>query len=489
MRTLLHRQSEIGEISVSQVWIDPKSRDDIPQILRGLQYVYTKPLYRDRIFSELEKLIGKGIRTHTGRPGMELWRIFVLGVLRLNLDLDYDRLQELANQHLTIREMLGHGEWDKHYYEMQTLKDNICLFTPEILDRINQIVIEAGHGLIKKKEVGLKSRCDSFVVKTNVHFPTDINLLYDAMRKALELTAQQCQSKGMTQWRQFEHHLRKIKKSFRQAQASKLGSGKNPDQKIKRVQKAHQDYLQLGQTYLKKIEETLAVLQTYSLSVVDFARMEIILSFIQHAKRQIDQISRRVLKGEVIPHSEKVFSLFEPHTEWISKGKAGVPVELGVRVCILEDSHQFILHHHVMTQQTDDKVAVQMVQEAKVRYPHLASVSYDRGFYSPENVRQLQTIVEAVALPKKGRLTNEQQQQEQTEKFLYAKRGHSAIESAIHGLDVHGLDQCPDHGLKAFERYVALAITSRNIQRVGAILQHQAYRLFLLRQRRSLLAA
>ena len=59
--------------------------------------------------------------------------------------------------------------------------------------------------------------------------------------------------------------------------------------------------------------------------------------YMAHVERQIDQIRRRVLQGEVIPHHEKVFSIFEPHTEWIVKGKVGVPVELGLRVCILED--------------------------------------------------------------------------------------------------------------------------------------------------------
>lgn len=61
--------------------------------------------------------------------------------------------------------------------------------------------------------------------------------------------------------------------------------------------------------------------------------------FCAHAERQIDQITRRVIKGEKIPHEAKLFSWFEPHTEWINKGKAGVPVELGVRVCILEEAN------------------------------------------------------------------------------------------------------------------------------------------------------
>ena len=74
--------------------------------------------------------------------------------------------------------------------------------------------------------------------------------------------------------------------------------------------------------------------------------------FIDHGWRQIDQIRRRVIEDERIPHEEKVFSVFEEHTEWVSKGKAGVPVELGLRVCVLEDQFGFILHHRVMEQQT-----------------------------------------------------------------------------------------------------------------------------------------
>ncbi len=80
---------------------------------------------------------------------------------------------------------------------------------------------------------------------------------------------------------------------------------------------------------------------------------------------------RRVILGEVIAHAEKVFSVFETHTEWISKGKAGVPVELGVRVGVMEDQHRFVLHHRVMAGETDDKVAVVIVRDTKHRFADL----------------------------------------------------------------------------------------------------------------------
>jgi hypothetical protein len=188
---------------------------------------------------------------------------------------------------------------------------------------------------------------------------------------------------------------------------------------------------------------------------------------------QIDQIRRRVIEGEVIEHAEKVFSIFQPHTEWISKGKAGVPVELGVKVCILEDQHQFILHHKVMQQLSDDQVAVEMVAQAKKRFPSLAVCSFDKGFHNKDNQEKLKEQLELVVLPRKGKLSRQAKQSESAPEFVRARRAHSAVESAINGLEVHGLDVCLDHGIEGFKRYVAWAVLARNIHRIGAILWQQ----------------
>ncbi len=114
-------------------------------------------------------------------------------------------------------------------------------------------------------------------------------------------------------------------------------------------------------------------------------------------------IVRRVLNHESIPHNEKVFSLFERHTEWISKGKAGTPVELGLRVCVLQDQFGFTLHHLVMEKQTDDQVTVPIAEGAKQRFPQVSQVSYDRGFWSKENLEKLEELLDRAVLPKKGR--------------------------------------------------------------------------------------
>lgn len=168
---------ELGEIDVSQIKFDLRSRDDIPKILRGLQHLYMNEELRQSVFALLESEIAPKVDKSTGRPGMTLWSILVCGVLRLDLNADYDRLHELVNQHKTLREMLGHHLYDEDKkYVYQTLVENVNLLTPELLDKINQIIVSGGHALLKKGAGVLRGRCDSFVVETDVHFPTDINL-------------------------------------------------------------------------------------------------------------------------------------------------------------------------------------------------------------------------------------------------------------------------------------------------------------------------
>ena len=180
---------QLGELGIDRIELDPKSRDDVPQVLRGLQHLYCTPELRDEVFGILASVVPEKISPDIGRPGMELWKILVLGTLRLSLNWDYDRLHEMVNQHRTIRQMLGHGWTDEQAtYALQTLKDNVSLLTPEVLDRINQVVVKAGHHVLGKDE-DLRGRCDSFVVETDVHYPTDINLLWDAMRKIITLIA------------------------------------------------------------------------------------------------------------------------------------------------------------------------------------------------------------------------------------------------------------------------------------------------------------
>jgi len=474
MRIVLNPQMQFGAVDISKIVFDPKSRDDTPQVLRGLQYIYSNLDLREEAFKILEDNIAPKKDKKNGRPGMELWKIFVLAVVRVNLNIDYDRLHDLANNHNVMRQMMGHANlFDRTYYELQTIKDNVPLLTPEILDKINQVVVKAGHKLLKKKDLDpLEVRCDSFVVETNVHYPTDINLLLDAMRKVIFLTASLCERNKVTDWRQHQYVYRKIKKLMRDCQNKKRANPRSEES----LQAKEADLKELHQVYINACSALIdkSILSLNKLPdtgcIIEIQKSEI-MNFIKHAKRQISQIARRVIQGEAIPHEEKCFSVFETHTEWISKGKAGVPVELGLKVCIVEDQYQFILHHQVMEKRTDEEICVSLVKETKERFSMVEQASFDKGFHSPANQNDLREVIKTPILPRKGKLSRQAREIESAPEFRKARRQHSAVESAINALEVHGLDYCPDHGIYGFKRYISLAIVGRNLQRIGAILQ------------------
>jgi len=494
MRNVFSPQMSIGQRDIADIKIDVSSRDDIPTILLGLQHIYTNVPLREAVFKILEEVAPtktdgeetKVVSINKGRPGMDQWSILVLGSLRVGLNADYDRILELANQHNTLREILGLGCFDSDKrYRLQTLKDNIKLFTPVIMERISTEVIKAGHQLLDLDIYALiRGRCDSFVLKTNVHFPTDISLLFDATRVMIRICVKWDKQHALPGWRQHQHNLRQFKNLYRKLQKLKHSTSKNEDIKAAKaleVKQAYQDYIVLAEFYLERVKEGIQTLKN------DHKIAEVLLTdlhtFSLHAERQINQIRRRAIHEEKIPHGEKVFSLFQSHTEWISKGKAGVPVELGLRVCIMEDNHGFILHSQVMQKTTDDKVAVSMIKATKAKFPRFNACSFDKGFHSPANQIDLKVLIDQVVLPKKGKLSKADQAREYALEFKQAKKKHSAVESAINALEVHGLDKCLDHGIDGFERYVSLAILSRNIQKLGT-LKRDMERLRLLEQQK-----
>ena len=479
MRKVIDLQMEFWKTDIANIEFDLQSRDEIPKLLMGLQYIHCTVPIREKVFEVLKQIVPK--KSHeTGRPGMNLWKILVLGTLRLNCNWDYDKILEMANNHSKLREMLGHSkiDFDDCQYALQTIRDNIVLLTPEILDEINQIVVKAGHSIISpNKDPQLRGSCDSFVVETDVHYPTDTNLLFDAMRKMINLIAILCSEIGITAWRQSHKNILKVKRLLRDIQKLRRSTSKDKAKIQKRDQliiAKHQNYIDVCQGFVIRVKETIRILRELGiLSMSQELRLISIEEYIRHAERQIDQIRRRVVLDEKIPHEEKVYSIFQLHTEWISKGKAGVPQELGLRVCVLKDQYGFLLHHRVMQQQTDDKVAVAMVQEAKDRFENLVGCSFDKGFYSPGNKSELANILDYVILPKKGRLSAKDKQIEHSEEFIESRRKHSAVESSINALENHGLDRCLDHGLHGFERYVALSVLARNIQILGHLLQQK----------------
>jgi len=474
MRKTYDSQLKFGQIDIADIMIDLNDRDELPQLLIGLKAIKMNTDVRDAIFKILLESFGKQADLNNGRPGMDIWKILVLGVVRLICNWDFDKLRNIVNNHLTLRLMLGHLKDDWSDYPLQTLKDNISKFTPDVLDKINQVIVNYGHTVFKKSDIPLKlnASADSFVVETNVHFPTDISLLWDANRCAVISSMKLGRDLGLSDWRQGAHQLRKLKQSLRDVSNLKHSTSKDESVKQKKqiqIQEAYQVSLDIAIDQVNNIRATLDSIK--ELDTLTQLRIDAIKEYLVHSDRQIDQIRRRAIQDEKIPHNEKVFSIFEPHTEWISKGKAGVPVELGVKVCIVKDQNGLILHHRIMENETDNQIAVDIITETKKNFPALSTCSFDKGFHSPDNQTKLAAILDRVVLPRKGKLSTETAAIEKGPEFVQLRRKHSAVESAINALENHGLDRCPDHGIAGFKRYVGLAVLARNIQIIGRAIQ------------------
>ena len=152
MRKRFEVQYELGAIAIESLQIPSRSRDELPPVLRALQYIYTTPELNQKIFELLETKVISG-KKQTGRPGMTLWEILVMAVIRLARDADYDHLHYMATTDNLIRGLLGvcrFGETRKEY-SLQSIKDNVGLIDEETLDQINELVVKAGHQLVKKK--------------------------------------------------------------------------------------------------------------------------------------------------------------------------------------------------------------------------------------------------------------------------------------------------------------------------------------------------
>lgn len=468
MRKRFEVQYELGATPIEHVDIPTKSRDELPPVQRALQYIYMTPELNQKVYEILEAKVTTG-KKQTGRPGMTLWEILVLATVRLARDADYDHLHYMATSDNVIRGLLGackYGETNRDY-SLQSIKDNIGLIDDETLEHINALVVEAGHQLVKKKDEPLNVKVDSYVLEANVHFPTDTNLLFDAARKSIELASRLSVSAQLPGWRKSQYWIKRLKSHCRNVGRLSYYGGKNKQQKLREAADA---YLSLARQLSRKLDASETDFERLAADSEKHSKLfEQYRYFKAHLDKHIDLISRRILGGETICHSEKVFSLFEPYTEWIKRGKATKRQELGLKIAIATDQFGFILLHNVMQNQHDKDIAVPLA-EALVRTYEVESISFDKNFWTPENYRALLRLVQVVVLPKKGKLNQQEHERQHSKTFLALRKQHSAVESAINALEHHGLNRCPDRGLHNFKKYTALGVLACNLHKLGDLL-------------------
>jgi hypothetical protein len=225
-------------------------------IVIALRELYKNKVYRDRILDILEAKLVTG-KPKTGRPGMELWPIFVLAQLRLSKHLSYGELHTVANYNTLIRQVMGietEESFGKEEIPYQTIYDNVSLLDDETVKKINEVVVSFGHGeVFKKKETeALRVKTDSFVVESNVHFPTDYSLLWDCARKSLD-TINWFTAKYPTEmqgWRKTKYWRKTLKSLMRRVGKANSSGGKN---KAARLKKEVSEYLAQSKSLYEKL--------------------------------------------------------------------------------------------------------------------------------------------------------------------------------------------------------------------------------------------
>ena len=168
MRKAHSQQTRLDCRTVTDVELNVNCRDEIIPILTALQHIYSKPELRDAILDLVAQDVNANSRHDRGREGMHYWQILVLAAVREGCNLDYDKLQDLAEQHRALRHIMGIGDWDEDTdFSSRRIRDNVCLIRPETIEQISHMIVSAGHEL--DPQAAKKTRADSFVVETNIH--------------------------------------------------------------------------------------------------------------------------------------------------------------------------------------------------------------------------------------------------------------------------------------------------------------------------------
>jgi IS5 family transposase len=228
MRKAFDPQMRLDCQAVLNVRLNLNCRDEIVPILKALQHIYSQAELRDSILEAVARDVNPGTSRKRGRQGMFYWQILVLAAVRLGCGLDYDKLQDLAEQHRALRQIMGIGDWEEQTtFDWRRIQDNLTKIRPETIQQINQGIVAEGHRLVPAAAETV--RADSFVVETNIHYPTESSLIRDGLRKVLGLCVELAAAIGAGGWRQHEHLHKKAKRLSRQIDRLAAQRGNNSE--------------------------------------------------------------------------------------------------------------------------------------------------------------------------------------------------------------------------------------------------------------------
>lgn len=480
MRKCFEPQLILGCTPIEEVKVPVKTKNHLAALIAALQYIYVNPEWNAKIFQLLSGKLVKG-SNKMGRSGMSLWEVFVLAQVRLCMNISYDELHHISNYDTLVRGVMGVLPTDYSLgmqYQYQNIYDNVTLLDDELLTQINEVIVEVGHEVFKKKgktNVGavasacktLRCKTDSFVVESDTHFPTDYNLLWDSARKCIDIAQWLTNKACITGWRKSKDWRKSLKGLSRSVGRVTSGGGKNKEERVIQVVT---DYLTKARALANKTKD---IINTNSASTtIQMAKIVELTYYLEMLEKHIDLVGRRLLQGQLIPHEEKVFSIFQPYAEFIKKGKLHPNVEIGKKLVITTDECHLIVDYQIAENQADSELILPIVERLHQKGYSIQSLSTDKGFSSKQIKEKLESLIPKVIMEKKGKRNQKEKAHESAPGFKRLKNKHSAIESNINELEHRGLNRVPNRTKRTFTSYIALAITAYNLHKIGRKLQH-----------------
>ncbi len=412
----------------------------------------------------------------TGRNGLTAQQVLRSLILMRVKNWDYRELRERITDGYTLRRFTDfhcrpvpkHDAFNRGFNRL----------TPQTLRAVNDLVVQAAVDL--GLEDGARLRVDTTVVQTDIHHPTDSTLLWDAVRVVTRLVGRLAEALKCRRFKGFCDRTRSARRRMQEIQ--RLTARQRHDQQIGKYRELIGIAGEVVSSARRVLEKTAP--ERGKDGLADLAIAEI-RTEIEHycglADRVIDQARRRVLDGEQVANAEKIYSIFEPHTDLIKRGKVQTPVEFGHKVFLAESAHGLITQYEVLRGNPSDEVHVapslQRHRQAFGRAPQL--YGSDRGFFSEPNVTACtHDGVKVVCIPQRGgRKTPERQAHEKSRPFKKGQRFRAGIEGRISVLfRGRGMKRCLAEGAERFELLVAAAVLANNLMNIAALLTRRSSR-------------
>ena len=405
----------------------------------------------------------------TGRNGLTAGQVIRSLVLMRVKNWDYRELRERIADGYTLRRFTDF--YSRPVPKHDAFNRAFNRLTPKSLEAINDLVVRAAveAGL----EDGKRLRVDTTVAQTDIHHPTDCTLLWDTVRVVTRLVGQldDVLPPGVPG---FTNHTRSARRRMQQIQRM------TPKQRERRQVRKYRELIRTTEQVVENARGVL--LQTKEIRcedlLADISADALRKEIERHCvlgDRVVDQARRRVLLGEDVPVAEKIFSIFETHTDLIMRGKADKPVEFGHKVFLAESACGLITQYRVLDgNPCDEKHVEPSLQDHKETFGRAPELyGSDRAFYSQENVKAcVEAGVKIVCIPQRGgKKTADREAYESTPAFKKRQRFRAGIEGRISVLfRGRGMKRAFCEGREHFELLIGAAVLANNLMIIGNLL-------------------